>query len=102
MLRVVANKADLVEDQILGAEINGTRLALYLVAGTIFATADECTHMGCSLAENGSIEGNEVECMCHGSRFSIPTGENVGPPARLPLSAFQAVVDGDDVLIDVD
>ena len=50
--------------------------------------------------ENHKIEGEEVECTCHGSRFNIKTGANTLPPATEPLKTYQVSFDGEDVFID--
>jgi len=101
MLRKAANRSDVGESQILGVEVDGRRLALYLHNGQAFATDDECPHAGCLLSEDGIVEGAEVECSCHGSRFVISTGENTAPPAMDPLPVYRAEISGDDVLVDL-
>src|ERR1700712_141331 len=46
-------------------------------AGDFKAFSAVCTHKGCVVAK---IVGKEIECTCHGSRFSIDDGSNtVGP-----------------------
>jgi nitrite reductase/ring-hydroxylating ferredoxin subunit len=54
----------------------------------IFAIHDRCSHRGCSLTE-GEIEGDEVVCACHGSRFSVRDGALQRGPATMPQPAFQ-------------
>jgi nitrite reductase/ring-hydroxylating ferredoxin subunit len=54
----------------------------------IFAIHDRCSHRGCSLTE-GDIEGDEVVCACHGSRFSLRDGALQRGPATTPQPAFQ-------------
>jgi nitrite reductase/ring-hydroxylating ferredoxin subunit/uncharacterized membrane protein len=58
----------------------------------IFAIHDRCSHRGCSLSE-GSIEGQEVACACHGSRFSLLDGAVKHGPATSPQPAFQVRVE---------
>lgn len=102
MPRKVANRSDLGANEILGIEIDGRKLALYLVDGQVFATDDECPHAGCLLSEDGVIEGTEVECACHGSSFVISTGENTAPPATDPLAVYKAEISGEEVLVDME
>ncbi len=102
MLRKAANRADIVENQILGVEIEGRKVALYLVDGALFATDDECPHVGGLLSEDGVVDGAEVECSCHGSRFLIATGETTMPPANTPLAVYPAEANGAEVLIDLE
>ena len=67
----------------------------------VFATSDTCTHEQCVISENYYIEGEEVECTCHGSHFNIKTGENTVPPAAEPLKTYKTKVVGEDVLVEI-
>jgi nitrite reductase/ring-hydroxylating ferredoxin subunit/uncharacterized membrane protein len=55
---------------------------------SIFAIHDRCSHRGCSLS-NGELQGNEIVCACHGSRFDLRDGSLRGGPATVPQPAFQ-------------
>jgi len=55
----------------------------------LFAIHDRCSHRGCSLSE-GRIEGEEVVCACHGSRFALADGSIRRGPATAPQPAFEA------------
>jgi nitrite reductase/ring-hydroxylating ferredoxin subunit/uncharacterized membrane protein len=57
--------------------------------GTIRAVHDRCSHRGCSLAD-GTIDGETIECPCHGSRFSLRDGHVQRGPATAPQPAFEA------------
>ena len=52
------------------------------------AIHDRCSHRGCSLAA-GEIEGDEVVCACHGSRFDLTDGSLKRGPATAPQPAFE-------------
>jgi len=54
----------------------------------VYAIHDRCSHRGCSLTE-GELEGNEIVCACHGSRFDVRDGSLRGGPAAFPQPAFQ-------------
>jgi nitrite reductase/ring-hydroxylating ferredoxin subunit len=56
---------------------------------TIRALHDRCSHRGCSLAD-GTIDGETIECPCHGSRFSLRDGHVERGPATAPQPAFDA------------
>ena len=45
-----------------------------------------CTHQGCLVA---SISDGTINCDCHGSRFSIETGEPESGPASAPLEEIR-------------
>ncbi|MFB0836117.1 bifunctional 3-phenylpropionate/cinnamic acid dioxygenase ferredoxin subunit [Arthrobacter halodurans] len=63
--------------------------------GELFAIDDTCTHQDASLAD-GWVEGCEVECPLHASRFDLRTGAVDAPPAKLPVRTHGvSVVDGD-------
>jgi nitrite reductase/ring-hydroxylating ferredoxin subunit len=53
-----------------------------------FAIHDRCSHRGCSLSE-GDLEGGEIVCACHGSRFALSDGSLRGGPATAPQPAFE-------------
>jgi 3-phenylpropionate/trans-cinnamate dioxygenase ferredoxin subunit len=59
--------------------------------GELFAIDDTCTHQDASLAE-GWLEGCEVECPLHASRFDLRTGAVDAPPAKLPVRTHAVVV----------
>lgn len=57
--------------------------------GRIRALHDRCSHRGCSLAE-GTLDGDVIECACHGSRFRLDDGGIERGPAFSPQPAFEA------------
>jgi nitrite reductase/ring-hydroxylating ferredoxin subunit/uncharacterized membrane protein len=57
----------------------------------IYAIHDRCSHRGCSLSD-GSVEGDEIVCGCHGSRFSLRDGSVSRGPATAAQPAFQVRV----------
>ncbi|WP_084965590.1 bifunctional 3-phenylpropionate/cinnamic acid dioxygenase ferredoxin subunit [Thermoactinospora rubra] len=66
--------------------------------GEFFAIDDTCTHQDASLAD-GWLEGCEVECPLHASRFDLRTGEVDAPPAKRPVRTHQVVVEDDVVYV---
>jgi nitrite reductase/ring-hydroxylating ferredoxin subunit/uncharacterized membrane protein len=55
---------------------------------SVFAIHDRCSHRGCSLSD-GEVDGNEIVCACHGSRFDRRDGSLTRGPATAPQPAFQ-------------
>ena len=55
-------------------------------------------HMGGPLAE-GKLEGFEVECPWHGSKFDVRTGKVVRPPAMREEPTYKVKVEDNNVLI---
>ena len=64
--------------------------------GEVKAFTKTCTHQHCPVAR---IDGSDIVCDCHGSRFSITDGSVTNGPAEEPLESFPATVDGDTVTI---
>jgi 3-phenylpropionate/trans-cinnamate dioxygenase ferredoxin subunit len=92
--------AELAPGTALRVEVEGLDVAIVSADGEIFAIEDECSHAAVALSE-GDVEGCEIECWMHGSRFDLRTGKPLGPPATEPVPVFPVQVTGDDVLIDL-
>src|SRR3990167_8901732 len=100
-MKKVAALSELREGKVKGVNVAGEQIALYRLGNRVFATSDICTHEQCVISENYYVEGEEVECTCHGSHFNIKTGENTVPPAAEPLKTYKTKVVGEDVLVEV-
>ncbi|MFC4996319.1 bifunctional 3-phenylpropionate/cinnamic acid dioxygenase ferredoxin subunit [Dactylosporangium cerinum] len=62
--------------------------------GDVYAIDDTCTHQDASLTD-GWLEGCEVECPLHASRFDLRTGRVDAPPAKRPVRTHRVdVVEG--------
>jgi 3-phenylpropionate/trans-cinnamate dioxygenase ferredoxin component len=85
----------------LRVEVDGLDVAIVRNGDDLYAIEDECSHAQVALSE-GDVEGCEIECWMHGSRFDLRTGKPTGPPATEPVPIFAVKVDGADVLIDID
>ncbi len=97
----VASTSDLMPGSGQLVEVEGKQIALFNIDGNYYAIDDTCPHRGGPLSE-GFIEGEEVACPLHGSRFNIKTGEVLGPPARQGVAKYNTrVVQGTDVEIEV-
>ena len=88
--------AEIPEGEMRAFELPSGRVCVAHVGGEVYALGDECTHAGCSLAEDGELPDDEtIECTCHGSRFDVTTGEPTKGPAVDPLPLYQVrVTDG--------
>jgi len=56
--------------------------------GKISAIGNTCTHQGCTLS-GGRLDGETVQCPCHGSVFNVRTGEVVQGPAKKPEPRYE-------------
>ncbi|MFC0865899.1 bifunctional 3-phenylpropionate/cinnamic acid dioxygenase ferredoxin subunit [Sphaerimonospora cavernae] len=66
--------------------------------GEIYAIDDTCTHQDASLAD-GWLEGCEVECPLHASKFDLRTGQVDAPPAKLPVRTHRVVIEDDTIFV---
>ena len=74
-------------------DVDGVYIAVFNLGGEHYAIEDVCTHDGGELA-GGIVDGDEIECMRHGARFSIRTGAVTAPPAYEPVAKFPVRVEG--------
>jgi nitrite reductase/ring-hydroxylating ferredoxin subunit len=91
----VALRADLAGGAMLAVAFGDHQIALYDVAGEVFATDNLCTHAQAFLSD-GTLLGEIVECPLHGGRFSVRTGKGQGPPIPCDLKTYPVrVIDGE-------
>jgi Rieske Fe-S protein len=64
-------------------------------AGQFKAFSKVCTHQGCDV---NKIDGGNISCPCHGSKFSIETGEPTAGPATKGLPETKVKVDGQSIV----
>lgn len=55
-----------------------------------------CPHQQCLVT---SVKDEEIDCSCHGSRFSITDGSVLNGPATEPLAEMKVSVEGDDISV---
>jgi ferredoxin-NADP reductase/nitrite reductase/ring-hydroxylating ferredoxin subunit len=94
----VADVKDIQPSQMKEVEVNGQNICVVNVNGKYYAIGSICTHEGGPLAD-GTLEGYEVECPWHNSRFDVRTGEVKSPPASEPEPAYEVKVEGSSILI---
>ena len=71
-----ASSADVQEDAIFVATIEGMNLILTRVDGKAYAVENKCAHLGWSMAR-GTVDGATLECPWHGSKFDVCSGKNL-------------------------
>jgi nitrite reductase/ring-hydroxylating ferredoxin subunit len=54
-----------------------------------------CTHMQCVVQD----VTDTINCICHGSKFSISDGSVVHPPATQPLQSYPVTVSGNQLTV---
>ena len=93
--------ADVTDGVALKVEVDGLDVAVVRDGEDWYAIDDECSHATIPLSE-GEVEGCEIECWLHGSRFDLRTGKPTGLPATVAVPTYAVRVEGEDVLVDVE
>jgi len=100
-----ADISDLPENQMKAVNLEGKEILLVNLAGSCYAIANKCTHMGGSLVK-GTLEGSIVRCPRHGAKFDVKTGESVGEAKigfiKMKVASepsYPVKVEGTDILV---
>ncbi|MGH9302458.1 MAG: non-heme iron oxygenase ferredoxin subunit [Acidimicrobiales bacterium] len=73
-------------------DVAGHRIALVRIEDDFYAIGDRCSHAEASLSEGEVFtEEAEIECIKHGSTFSLRTGEPCSLPATKPVPVYEVV-----------
>lgn len=99
--RKVCSRSDLPEGEMLRFEGGPEPVLVCNIGGEFLAIQDTCTHGDWPLSD-GYLDGDVIECTLHWGKFCVRTGKVKAPPACAPLRVFPTMVDGDDVLVDLD
>ena len=86
----------------LHAEIDGVPVAVVRIDEDVFAIHDRCSHADVRLSD-GLVwcETKQIECIRHGSAFSLESGHPDTLPATQPVAVYPvSVVDG-EVIVNV-
>lgn len=76
-------------------------IAVFNLAGELFAIEDVCSHDGGELA-SGVCEGDQIICPRHGARFCIRNGRALTPPAYEDIATFPVRIENSMVQVDID
>jgi nitrite reductase/ring-hydroxylating ferredoxin subunit/uncharacterized membrane protein len=79
---------DLPEGEPKSVVVGDTPVLLVRHRDHLHALHDRCSHRGCSLAD-GELDGETIECSCHGSRFSLRDGSIERGPATTPQPSYE-------------
>jgi nitrite reductase/ring-hydroxylating ferredoxin subunit len=94
----VAETKDIQPSNLKAVDVAGERVCIVNVEGKYYALGNVCTHVGGPLDE-GTLEGYEVECPWHGSKFDVRTGEPTKPPARGPVPTYEVKIQDNNILV---
>ena len=96
----VASTKDLAHGKMKSAEAGGKPVLVVSLNGIYYAIGNVCTHMGCMLSD-GTLKGENVQCICHGSVFDVKTGKVVSGPAKKPEPSYEVKVEGEQISVNV-
>jgi len=96
----VGKVSEVKEGEVNKVDVDGQEIALFNLDGKVFGLQNECSHVGCNIDENHKIEGEEVECTCHGSKFNIKTGEVTMPPATEPMKVYKVTEENGEIFVE--
>ncbi len=96
----VADTKDIPPSQMKEVQVDGESVCIANVDGKYYAISSICTHEGGPLAD-GTLDGYEVECPWHNSKFDVRTGEVISPPANEPEPAYEVKIEGNNILIKI-
>ena len=99
-MSIVCKFDDLTSGQAQKFTVDGTPVAVVRVEDKVYAIADTCSHANVSLSE-GSVwcDTMQIECIKHGSAFSLVTGVPDTLPATQPVEVFSVDVVNGDVVV---
>lgn len=86
---------------VIGIEVAGRDIALYEVAGEIFATSNVCTH-GHARMSDGFLQGREIECPLHQGRFDVCTGKAMCAPLTDDIPTYPVRIEQGRIFIALD
>ena len=69
-----------------------TAILVCNVDGELYALEDKCTHQDFELSA-AALAGTEIECVLHGARFDVRTGEALCAPAYTAVAKFPVMVE---------
>lgn len=93
--------ADIAPGEALRVDVVNPPIALFHTEdGEVFAIDDTCTHQDASLAD-GWLEGCEVECPLHASKFDLRTGKADAPPAKRGIRTHMVTISEGDIHVTI-
>jgi nitrite reductase/ring-hydroxylating ferredoxin subunit len=84
----VAKTGEVPDGTMKHVERGGTEIVLVNVDGTIYALGDRCAHMNAPLSM-GRLDGHQIICPLHFSRFDVRTGKKISGPVEAALPGVE-------------
>jgi 3-phenylpropionate/trans-cinnamate dioxygenase ferredoxin subunit len=102
MVEYVVGKVDeIAEGQGIAVQAGRRDIAIFRVAGKLYAIANRCPHKGASLCEGEVlVEEGIVRCPWHHWNWKLSDGK-LEADARQSLRTYEVAVEGDEVVVRV-
>jgi nitrite reductase/ring-hydroxylating ferredoxin subunit len=94
----VAETKDIAPSNMKGIDLASEKVCIANIEGNYYAIGNVCTHMGGPLAD-GKLEGYEIQCPWHGSKFDVRTGEPTRPPAQRAVPSYEVKIENNNILV---
>lgn len=94
----VCQVADLPPGQITWVAVEGERVLLANVEGTIYALEDTCGHQRVPLSR-GRLDGYTVECPLHFACYDVRTGALLTGPLAEDVPVYEVRVEGETIYV---
>jgi 3-phenylpropionate/trans-cinnamate dioxygenase ferredoxin subunit len=83
--------------------VDGTALAVVRIGDEFHCVADRCSHADVALSEGEvDCDAREIECIRHGSAFSLVTGVPSTLPATQPVAVHRVRVEDGRVMVEIE
>lgn len=96
----IGSVSDVKEGESKMYNVNGQPVGVFHVNGKWFAISDKCSHRG-TLLHEGPFDEYTVTCPLHGAQFDLKTGQNLSPPATMPVRAYVITAEGNDLFLEI-
>lgn len=93
----VADAADVPAGERKLVTVEGVEVALFNVAGTVYAINNRCPHRNGPLIR-GFIDGDGIKCPMHGWRYDLATGQSERPATA---TVYAVTVREDGIFIEL-
>ncbi len=94
----VADVGELGNGERLFLEIDGESIAIFNIAGKLYAIDDVCSHDQGPVAE-GDLVDHSIECPRHGARFDLESGKALSMPAVVDIAAYPVRIEEQQILV---
>ena len=102
MKTTVCRFDELVSGAVKRVVVGDRAIAIVRIDDKIYAIGDKCSHADVSLSEGEVFcDTKEIECVRHGSAFSLETGMPITLPATQPVPVYRASIDTGNVVVEV-